>query len=262
MPEAGWSGHPNGRLPASVLRAVDHALPVGRHLLRPPAAAALDRLMLAASADGFDQRITDSYRTFEVQVRLRKDWCDRGRCSMAATPGKSNHGEAEAIDNGFGFGLRSFGRWMHAKEALCHQNGWLWPAWARTRRKFEPWHWEYHRALDTGDGGGPVPTPTREDDDVIRRGDKGPQVAHLQRLINGVNARSARLGDFPELGSITASGTYDTRTEELLAHALGRARRYTGIDLHVTDLKVVTPAMVAVLATCAADLHHRLEARA
>jgi hypothetical protein len=264
MPDRGWSGFPNGRLPGEVLRVVEHALPARRHRLRPEAAASLDRLILVAQDDGHDRRITDSYRTLEIQVVLRARWCAQGKCGFAAVPGTSNHGEAEAIDNGFGFGTRSFGRWMHGNADLCREHGWVWPAWAQKPAKFEPWHWEYHLLLDrTVDGSRParpiVPPGEEQEDDVIRRGDTGPQVEHLQRLINGVNARSARLGDFPDIGTITPDGRYDERTEDKLAHAIGRANRYTGIDLQVTDLGLVTPAMVSVLAACAADLHRRLD---
>lgn len=38
------------------------------------------------------------YRTYEDQVRLRREWCAKGACGNAATPGTSNHGCGSAGD--------------------------------------------------------------------------------------------------------------------------------------------------------------------
>ncbi len=38
------------------------------------------------------------YRTYEDQVRLRQEWCNKGACGNAATPGTSNHGTGNAAD--------------------------------------------------------------------------------------------------------------------------------------------------------------------
>lgn len=247
-----WGGHANGRIPASELRACT-VITGGGLLLRTDASLALDRLAVLARADGYDVQVTDLYRDYATQVRLKQLWCDRGRCHMAATPGTSNHGWGVAVDNGFGYGPRSFGRWMHANRNLCGEHGWVWPAWAQRASSYEPWHWEYSAAKDRHRNK-PAEAP-EEDDDMIRMGDSGPEVAQLQRLANGVNYRSYAAGHFPVIAQIKDDGEYGPKTAEAVANALGRAKHYTGVDLGGDPYQQVTPADTAVLAAAAAKLH-------
>lgn len=131
-----WGGHQNGRIPVTALCPVKSA---PGHTLRCDAASAFDR-MSAAYEQTFGRPIsvTDSYRTYQQQVVLKKR---KGR--MAATPGKSNHGWGLAVD--LGGGINSFGtaqhRWMRAN---APKFGWVHPAWARSNGSLpEPWHWEF-----------------------------------------------------------------------------------------------------------------------
>jgi len=136
-----WGDHANGRIPADALCPID---PAGQQRLRCDAAAAfaqMDAAYRARFASGIS--ITDSYRSFDDQVRLKASWCDRGACNMAAEPGTSNHGWGLALD--LGGGINSFGtaehEWMQANAPAF---GWHHPHWARRGGgKQEPWHWEY-----------------------------------------------------------------------------------------------------------------------
>ena len=130
------NGYANGRIPSSALCALPGH---DGHRLRADAARALVRLGEAYRADtGRPLCITDTYRSYEAQQRLR--W-QKGR--LAAHPGRSNHGTGIAVD--FCGGVESFGtrahRWMQARAG---EFGWVHPTWARAGgRKPEPWHWEY-----------------------------------------------------------------------------------------------------------------------
>jgi len=136
-----WGGHANGRIPAEVLCPID---PSGDQRLHCDAAAAFAQLDAGYRARfGAPISITDSYRSYEDQVRLKASWCDRGACHMAATPGSSNHGWGLALD--LGGGINRFGAaqhdWMRANAPAL---GWHHPDWARQGGgKEEPWHWEY-----------------------------------------------------------------------------------------------------------------------
>jgi LAS superfamily LD-carboxypeptidase LdcB len=96
--------------------------------------------MSAAYMSAFGQPIclTDSYRTFEQQVRLYG-----AKPALAAVPGTSNHGWGLAVDVCGGaqsFGTPEYG-WLAANAGRF---GWTNPPWARPGRgREEPWHWEY-----------------------------------------------------------------------------------------------------------------------
>lgn len=64
---------------------------------------------------------------------------------------------------------------------------------------------------------------------MLKRGDKGQDVEQLQRLVNGVLARSARLGA-EEIPGIRLDGQFGPATEAALAHAIPRSFHYTGFD--------------------------------
>ena len=131
-----WGGHQNGRIPAVAMCAVKSA---PGHMLRCDAARAFDELSAAFKAQfGRPISVTDSYRTYEQQVILKKR---KGR--MAATPGRSNHGWGLAVD--LGGGINRFGtaehRWLRANGP---KYGWDHPGWARQGGSLpEPWHWEF-----------------------------------------------------------------------------------------------------------------------
>jgi cell wall-associated NlpC family hydrolase len=130
-----WGGYPNGLIPPSALCPIG----VGSHSLRCDAAAAW-RAMAAAFAAAFGTQlcITDSYRTYESQVRLYGQ-----KPALAAVPGTSNHGWGLATD--LCGGVERFGtpqyQWMVANAGRF---GWLHPTWADPGNgREEPWHWEY-----------------------------------------------------------------------------------------------------------------------
>jgi cell wall-associated NlpC family hydrolase len=130
-----WGGYPNGLIPPSALCPIG----VGSHSLRCDAAAAW-RAMAAAFAASFGTQlcITDSYRTYEAQVRLYGQ-----KPALAAVPGTSNHGWGLATD--LCGGVEHFGtpqyQWMVANAGRF---GWLHPTWADPGNgREEPWHWEY-----------------------------------------------------------------------------------------------------------------------
>ncbi|MPZ89593.1 MAG: peptidase M15 [Nitriliruptorales bacterium] len=135
-----WGGHTNGRIPSSLLCRVER----GDHRLRCDAATALLALD-AAFREEFNEtlRVTDTYRSYDGQVRTRGRWCQQRMCYKAAIPGTSNHGWGLAID--IGSGVNSFGtpqhEWMRQNAG---QFGWIHPLWAQQGGSNpEPWHWEF-----------------------------------------------------------------------------------------------------------------------
>lgn len=137
VPAGAWGGYPNGFIPTAALCPVG----VGAHLLRCDAAASFVGLNEAYSA-AFGQSlcVTDSYRTFDAQVRLYG-----AKPALAAVPGTSNHGWGLAVD--LCGGAESFGSAQYAwLAAVAPSFGWVNPAWARPGGgREEPWHWEFGR---------------------------------------------------------------------------------------------------------------------
>lgn len=134
--DAPETGYANGRIPAAALCRLPDT---GGHLLRADAARAFVQLDAAHRAErGAPLCLTDSYRSYDAQVTLR-----RTKRSLAAPPGTSNHGDGVAVD--FCGGVESFRtaahRWMQDNAGRF---GWMHPSWAGPRGKRpEPWHWEY-----------------------------------------------------------------------------------------------------------------------
>ncbi|GAB3876393.1 hypothetical protein GCM10029964_023140 [Kibdelosporangium lantanae] len=135
LPTGAWSGYPNGMIPGTALCPIG----IGDHRLRCDAAQAF-QLMSTGFARAFGRPlcVTDSYRTFDEQVRLYG-----AKPALAAVPGTSNHGWGLAVD--MCGGAQSFGtpehRWL---EANAGAYGWTNPPWAQPGRgREEPWHWEF-----------------------------------------------------------------------------------------------------------------------
>ncbi len=135
MPSGLWGGYPNGFIPATALCPIG----VGNHLLRCDAAASFGALNQAYAARfGAPLCVTDSYRTFDAQVRLYAQ-----KPALAAVPGTSNHGWGLALD--LCGGAQSFGSPRYAwLRGNAPSFGWVNPEWAWPGRgREEPWHWEF-----------------------------------------------------------------------------------------------------------------------
>lgn len=102
------------------------------------------------------------------------------------------------------------------------------------------------------------PVMSDEEDLMITPGTKGPYVEHVQRLTNGILHRSTALGDYPPVDMLTIDGDYGPKSQVAVAHALGRAAHYIGIDLASQPDKVITPAEVFVLGQTVRELGQRL----
>lgn len=131
-----WGGYSNGQIPAVALCPLRSA---PGHRLRCDAAKSFDALSAAfAQRFGHPISVTDSYRDYQTQVALK-----RRKGKWAATPGRSNHGWALAVD--LGSGINRFGtpqhQWMKSNAARF---GWVHPPWAEPSGSLpEPWHWEF-----------------------------------------------------------------------------------------------------------------------
>ena len=139
----------NGRLPARALMEIkSHKKYYNTtRKAQPKAAAAFDRLD-AAFYKKFGKHIyiTDSYRSYEEQVAVKKV-----KGPYAATPGTSSHGWGLALDLGSNINVATSAehKWM---DSAAKTFGWVNPWWAQdsnpTNGQFEPWHWEYDADKD------------------------------------------------------------------------------------------------------------------
>lgn len=129
------SKYSNGKIPIKALAKIEK----GTHFMRPDAARAYKAMQRAMKKDlGHGFAITDSYRTYEQQVALKKI-----KPTLAATPGKSNHGWGIALD-------------VNVNDSRVYN--WL----KKNGKKFgynqpmsyEPWHWEYTGGFKGGKAGG------------------------------------------------------------------------------------------------------------
>ena len=126
----------NGFLPISSLCSLPG---YPGHRLGYGPAQAFAALAAAFEADnGQKLCLTDSYRDYagQVSVFARKP-------SLAATPGRSNHGWGRAVD--LCGGIQVFTSPQHAwMKAHAGEYGWVHPDWAEPGgSKPEAWHWEY-----------------------------------------------------------------------------------------------------------------------
>ncbi|CAN5843911.1 hypothetical protein BH24ACT5_BH24ACT5_24860 [soil metagenome] len=120
----------NGLLPDALLQRIG----VSWHRLHPAAAAGFQRLRNQAQRGGIDLTCTDSYRTLDQQVALK-----RAKPKWSATPGRSVHGWGFALDLSVGMPQKPFGHsvlnWLKANAPGL--------GWHLGRPKDEPWHWVY-----------------------------------------------------------------------------------------------------------------------
>lgn len=124
---AALAAYGNGQVPAGALESIGQ----GGHRLWEPAAASFRLLHAAATRDGVDIGVTDSYRSFDAQVDLaaRKGLYSEG--GLAAKPGTSDHGWGRALDLDLDAGAQA---WMRT-------NGASYGFVEDTPR--EPWHWVF-----------------------------------------------------------------------------------------------------------------------
>ena len=142
------SGGPGGCLPPGLYGAVNGFLPdealcplvqAPGHRLQTAAARTFDALSAARrAATGQPLCVTDSYRSYGAQVDVF-----RRKPSLAATPGRSQHGWGLAVD--LCGGAERFGSEAHSwLKANAPSYGWIHPAWAGLGgSRPEAWHWEY-----------------------------------------------------------------------------------------------------------------------
>ena len=142
------SGGPGGCLPPGLYGAVNGFLPdealcplvqAPGHRLQTAAAQSFDALSAARrAATGQPLCVTDSYRSYGAQVDVF-----RRKPSLAATPGRSQHGWGLAVD--LCGGAERFGSEAHSwLKANAPSYGWIHPAWAAPGgSRPEAWHWEY-----------------------------------------------------------------------------------------------------------------------
>ncbi|MFD6446711.1 M15 family metallopeptidase [Promicromonospora sp. NPDC060204] len=146
-------GYANGRIPADVLCPLEFA---PGHMLRCDAAERFTALNAEFEREfGYPIPITDSYRSYELQVAVAHT-----KPHLAAIPGTSNHGWGLAVDLGnpiAGGGSPEY-VWLRLHGP---DYGWDNPSWAQLGgAKPEPWHFEFfaagsipNRAIDASDVG-------------------------------------------------------------------------------------------------------------
>lgn len=150
---------PNGEIPARLLVNVK---PYGQLFWK--AAVAYENLVKAAKADGITLGHVGAYRSLDQQVALFKArysrkptgrvpsvtriwngdvWHLKKNCAPAASPGKSNHGLALAVDLCEMVGKRPVAlsnmarRWLVSN---AEKYGWCWEVADPTNPNFELWH--------------------------------------------------------------------------------------------------------------------------
>lgn len=128
----GWGGHQNGRIPAKALKSIGQ----GSHKLEASAADAWVAMRAAAAKDGVTLTLTDSYRSYDAQVAVRKS---KGHKVATATPGTSVHGWGKAVD--VNVNDPKVLAWLRKN---APRFGWVNPPWAQKKGKsWEPWHWQH-----------------------------------------------------------------------------------------------------------------------
>lgn len=118
----------NGQIPTDALTPLKG---FKGHYLWEDAAIAFELLMAAAKDAGITIGVTDSYRTYESQVRLAKTKGLYAEGGLAARPGTSNHGWGTALD------LRLDSKALAWMRAEAFKYGYVEDV------PREPWHWHY-----------------------------------------------------------------------------------------------------------------------
>lgn len=129
-PPAELRAYGNGRIPPDALAP----LGIGSHRLWAPAGASFQQLAAAAAADGVTIGVTDSYRSYEAQVRLAEEKGLYENGGLAARPGTSNHGWGLSLDLDLD----------DRAQAWMREHGWKYGFVEDVPR--EPWHWTYRPA--------------------------------------------------------------------------------------------------------------------
>lgn len=140
----------NGNLNSGQLEGIG----VGSLKAAPPAARSMRAMRAAAAREGLNIGVTDAYRDYATQVRLK-----RQKPNLAATPGRSNHGWGLAFD------LSDNGRPI-ARGSAVHR--WLvanaprFGIYGPLARPFEIWHWEYRGGGAAAPATMPVTAPEQQ----------------------------------------------------------------------------------------------------
>jgi len=131
--------------------------------LHVDAAAALDRMMRAALADGVDLRLISGYRSLDLQesiffdVASERNQTAEERAQVSAPPGYSEHSTGYAVDLGAGSApetnlsqsfeqTRAF-RWLQDHAARYHFVL-SFPEGNDQGVMYEPWHWRFEGSAD------------------------------------------------------------------------------------------------------------------
>lgn len=142
--EKRWFRQENGKIDVARMTPIEK----GSHYMKPSAAMAYKAMQRAARKDGINFAVTDSYRTYDQQVALKA-----AKPTLAATPGKSNHGWGIALD-------------INVNDPKVYN-------WLKKNGKrfgfdqpmdYEPWHWEYEGGYEPSSSGRrkrPKPKVTR-----------------------------------------------------------------------------------------------------
>lgn len=158
----------NGKLDKSTLYEFGH----GRHSLIEEAAIRYVQMKRAALADGIEWSETDSYRSYEQQVDLKKR-----KPKLAAKPGTSEHGYGKALDLATPDLSEGLGKNSEQYKWLVKNAGRF--GFHTLTSKVEPWHWEYR-----GD-----PTEEIDQDTITALNDYNPKKTPLKlnegRVIKG-----------------------------------------------------------------------------
>jgi len=139
----------NGQVPDDKMRALanwkkylgSNQSDGGRLRMYVDAALAVDKLLVAADKAKVTFKVNSCYRTYEDQVRVKKQYG-----GLAATPGTSNHGFGLAIDFAYGGGAKLTPstpqyKWLIENAATFGFK--RLPYNPRHPESWEAWHWEY-----------------------------------------------------------------------------------------------------------------------
>ncbi len=215
----------NGQLPDAML----HRIGIGSHRLYRSAADGFAAWRALASTAGIDLTCTDSYRTLDEQIDLK-----RRKPQWSATPGRSVHGWGFAVDLSIGRPPKAFG---HSVLGWLKENG---PplGWFLGRPKDEPWHWVFRGiaggATEGGASGERLGSATQNDgadgsllmaNTEVRLGSSGIQVRILHALLNVPITNSfdattdAKVREFQSVSGLEVDGRVGPKTWSALRNA-------------------------------------------